>query len=516
MECAITFSNIAQSPDSNSTTAQTRDNHSARGPWKKPNSGNNALRPSVSSPRQGPNASVPRHRNTASLNRLRSRTSAAPGSSTQDHRQPDQVTTNGGHKRSVSIVSIAGDPTSTETKSHGIPASRRAGKGHGRAASLQILPGRSTVSTKSPSSGTYPFEPSVSMQRYSSASAYDPAAKKPAIFRSSTSSTLGNAQNAPELQSPSEEPASSLILTRPHGRTPSAGFSSSPRATQIPSSPATNVQPTPNKSTNDALGIRNLPQPPMQDQPNQVLDARGYLPRIFSSASNESTPRSSTHLYSASNNSSDTLASEYVNAEIGRGSHQPIPRQQRSQALPSKSRRAPEVLMMGYGSVVGNFNLDASLVNLTPFDEVKGKAVIGNQGGGGVVRAGSTKRQSGLLGSLGWSTLGESLGGLLGASEMSTIKEAVKSTDAKWFPLLSTPQSLLFTDLRLEPGRSQSYSFTYRLPPGLPPTYKGKALRVSYNLVIGVQRATQSTQQHLVRSVEFPFRVFPSVNGMAS
>jgi hypothetical protein len=72
--------------------------------------------------------------------------------------------------------------------------------------------------------------------------------------------------------------------------------------------------------------------------------------------------------------------------------------------------------MMGYAQIMGSFTLDGSLINQAPFEEVKRKGVVGGQGGGGVVGVEKTKRESGLFGALGWGNIGESLGGLLGAS----------------------------------------------------------------------------------------------------
>ena len=211
-----------------------------------------------------------------------------------------------------------------------------------------------------------------------------------------------------------------------------------------------------------------------------------------------------------SNNSTETLASEYIAPE--RLLYTPGHSRQASSLAPIKNAQ-PEVLMMGYGQIMGSFTLDGSLVNQSPFDEAKRKGVIGGQGGGGVVRTNSTKRDSGLLSSFGWSNLGESLGGFLGGNELSSIKETKASTTARSIPILSTPQSVLFVDLQLQPGESRSYSYTHPLPKGIPPTHRGRAMKISYNLVVGTQRAAKVTQQHQVQHADIPFRVLPSVNG---
>lgn len=169
--------------------------------------------------------------------------------------------------------------------------------------------------------------------------------------------------------------------------------------------------------------------------------------------------------------------------------------------------------MMGYGHITGSFTLDSSLINQGPFEEVKRKDIIGDQGGGGVVRVENSKRDSGVFGFSGWGNIGESLGGILGGRELSSIKETRVSSNSKSIPILSTPQSILFVDLQLRPGESRSYKYRHSLPRGLPPTHRGRAIKVTYNLVVGTQRAARAGSELNVRHVDIPFRVLPGVNG---
>lgn len=247
-----------------------------------------------------------------------------------------------------------------------------------------------------------------------------------------------------------------------------------------------------------------------QDVGNRI-DQIKPITKILSPSSINGTPRSSGEFYSMSNNSTETLASEYLPHESSRMIHRPANSRQASYLAPAKALK-PEVLMMGYGQITGSFTLDGSLVNQGPFEEVKRKGIVGGQGGGGVVRNNSTKRESGLLGSIGWGNLGGSLGGLLGGMELSSIKETNNSAGAKSIPILSTPQSILFVDLRLGPGESKSYKYSHPLPKGIPPSCKGRAIKISYNLVVGTQRASTFTPQQQVHSASVPFRVLPSVN----
>lgn len=221
------------------------------------------------------------------------------------------------------------------------------------------------------------------------------------------------------------------------------------------------------------------------------------------------TPRSSGEFYSVSNNSSETLASEYVAQPSGRNLARPL-HLRRSSGLVPQQARSPESLMMGYAQIQGSFSLDGSLVSLGPFEPVKKKAVVGGRGGG-VIGLETTRRESGLLRSFGWGNISNSLGDFLGGGEMSTIKEMRGVANSKSVPLLSTPQSILFVDLQLAPGESRAFEYCFRLPRGLPPTHKGKAAKIFYSLVIGTQRAGGAKEQQ-VRSVEIPFRVLGSVN----
>ena len=233
--------------------------------------------------------------------------------------------------------------------------------------------------------------------------------------------------------------------------------------------------------------------------------------KILSPSSINGTPRSSGEFYSMSNNSTETLASEYFPQENSSLAHKSANIRQASSLAAAKASK-PEVLMMGYGQITGSYILDGSLVNQGQFEEVKRKAIVGGQGGGGVVRNRSTKREGGLLGSIGWGNIGGSLSGFLGGTELSSIKETNGSTAARSIPILSTPQSIFFVDLRLEPGESKSYRYSHPLPKGIPPSYKGRAMKISYNLIVGTQRASNINQQQQVQRASIPFKIQPSVN----
>lgn len=221
------------------------------------------------------------------------------------------------------------------------------------------------------------------------------------------------------------------------------------------------------------------------------------------------TPRSSGEFYAMSNNSTETLVSEYVAQSRPRSNGRPL-HLRRSSGMPSQ-QKAPESLMMGYAQIQGSFVLDGSLVSLAPFEQVKKKGAVGGRGSG-VIGVESVKKDGGIFRGLGWGSISNSLGDLLGGGELSTIKDIRGVVNSRAIPLLSTPQSILFVDLQLAPGESRSFDYSFCLPKGLPPTHRGKTIKISYNLVIGTQRAGGVREQQ-VRSVEIPFRVLGSVNG---
>ncbi|PNH75660.1 hypothetical protein VD0001_g1936 [Verticillium dahliae] len=229
------------------------------------------------------------------------------------------------------------------------------------------------------------------------------------------------------------------------------------------------------------------------------------------------TPRSSGEFYAASNHSSETLISEYpAHQQPLRGQHQPRPSYlRRSSNFSSQQQqqqpKGPETIMMAYAQVQGSFTLDGSLINLAPFEQVKRKAVLGGQGGGVIGVETSSRRDSGLLRSFGWGSISSSLGDLLGTGELSSMKDMRGIASSKSVPLLSTPQSILFVDMQLAPGESKAFEYAFQLPRGLPPSHKGKAVKISYTLVIGTQRAG-GTKEQQIRKVEVPFRVLGGVN----
>ena len=247
--------------------------------------------------------------------------------------------------------------------------------------------------------------------------------------------------------------------------------------------------------------------------PQTSLTTNKSQAREISDVSVADSNRSSTEFHSCSNHSQETLMSEQPSV-MSAVPQFPSARIRQHYHMGSIATKAPTTvkLLMGYAQVSATFTLDSSLVDPSPFEEVKRKGFLGGQAGGGVVGVKKPRPATGFFGGFGLNNISESIGSLMSGSELSSVKEMKAVASSRAIPLLSTPQSLLFVDLQLAPGEEKSYSFAYELPRGLPSSHRGKAIRISYNLIIGVQGAPGARDVQTVRHVKVPLRIFSGVN----
>ncbi|KAH6848304.1 Rgp1-domain-containing protein [Chaetomium sp. MPI-CAGE-AT-0009] len=502
LKCTITFKNVARlpTPSSSSSSSSTPTSTSTPTTTLKPSSAAHPHpHPFPPNTSRSPRQPSPLHPSRAKHTSSGGGSLAPPPPSARGHRSSLSLSVPSaasraraghghGHKRSVSIVSIGSLSTVDDGQAGASSPKPPRPRGHARASSLQILPRgglingpRSATHTKVSSSqssplfhASYPPERSINGRRPGTATAPE----------------------TPRAEFSRRSPASPNPLTEfkfPMSPSPTTPGTVGGLADEDPTSP-----------TSSGLPIRTRELVP-------TINEQGVAPtaRVLSTMSIAGTPRSSGEFYSLSNNSSETLASEYVTQPPQRSQVRP-PHNRRTSGLAASAARLPETLMMGYAQIQGSFTLDGSLINIGPFEAVKRKAVVGGQGGG-VVGLETPKRDSGLLRGFGWGNITSSIGELLGGGELSSIKEMRGIANSKAVPLLSTPQSILFVDLQLAPGESKAYEYSFKLPKGLPPTHRGKAMKISYSLVIGTQRPGGSKEQR-VKSVDVPFRVLGSVN----
>jgi len=498
IECEITFKNIATSPIPSRSSLHPQSANGIGSGADRQRKGSPAQLKDSHSPKSKPPLTQRGHRATLSLNSPIGLgiTRAQTGSGSWNGLPPKVPKEGGAHKRSVSIISIGTSETGADkTRNNGnaVDGSQRPNRRHGRSASLQIVPRRN--------------------------GANGGPLTAPLGMRSST-------QPSPRFHSPllgdgvmtlPERPGRRQAATAPN--TPGIGIHNSRRPTSGAFPPAFHFPASPMEDgkLSDIL---------IADERHNQKNARSGSPRskdliplisahaapatrIISPSSIAGTPRSSGEFYSLSNNSTETLASEYNPQNTGRIPAHTAHVRRPSNLAPLNHHRPPETLMMGYAQINGSFTVDGSLISQSSFEEVKRKGAVGGQGGG--VIGVESKRDSGMLRGFGWGNIGESIGGLLGGGELSSIKDMRGIASSRSIPLLSTPQSILFVDLRLAPGESKSFKYSFKLPRGLPPSHRGKAIKIIYKLIVGTQRAGGAKEQQ-VKSVEVPFRVLGSVN----
>ncbi|TGZ84984.1 Rgp1-domain-containing protein [Ascodesmis nigricans] len=499
IQCKITFKNVAPVPGaSSSDTSNPNQQHPGGGGRQLqvpvPDGLRSSGRLSPRSPGHSPSSGHGGHRGSFSMT-LPPKSPLLP---------PPSSATNGSakHRRSVSIVSISsevgeslhappGAAQMTRGGSSGGRGKRRPVSGHARSASMQVISSRSPLSTSPNPARTlhsharFPSQPPTPNKEIE---AFTFPAKNP-----STPSLPPQSQNSrpkssrsPSFSQVFKFPATPCPVTTGAARTE---LESQSRDTMRLNTAVSNLEDEVSKI--DLLSPANG----SESMSPQLLPSQGFA---------FDTPRSSVEFYSLSNGTNETLASEYdprMPLRMGRANHN-----RRHSLLSVGSRASTESLMMGYAQVMGSFVVDGSLMQTAMFEEVKRKGVVSTHGGGGVVGLDTNKANSGWLG---WG-----LGNLLGGGNMSTIAEMKQIANMKSVPVLSTPQSILFVDLRLAPGESKSYLYKFTLPKGIPPSHKGKALKITYNIVIGTQRAGKGVQHPKV--IEVPFRVFPSVHADGS
>ncbi|KAI0761670.1 Rgp1-domain-containing protein [Trametes elegans] len=84
-------------------------------------------------------------------------------------------------------------------------------------------------------------------------------------------------------------------------------------------------------------------------------------------------------------------------------------------------------------------------------------------------------------------------------------------------PTFEVQPSMLAVDLSLSPGESRTYTYSLVLPENLPPTFRGRALKFSYQFILGVCRAGSAAPQgngpsSNSRVMKVPIRVYNNVS----
>ncbi|KAJ1938207.1 Golgi membrane exchange factor (Ric1p-Rgp1p) subunit, partial [Kickxella alabastrina] len=116
------------------------------------------------------------------------------------------------------------------------------------------------------------------------------------------------------------------------------------------------------------------------------------------------------------------------------------------------------------------------------------------------------------------STLGKGkrdppIGGGLGGWAPANGAGHSSSRTQKSLPILISSPTVLFSELALAPGDSQTYSLKVQLPESLPPSFRGRAACITYDLVIVAKRSMLESSSYVAR---IPFRVLAHVRTSGS
>ncbi|KAJ5739181.1 hypothetical protein N7533_011965 [Penicillium manginii] len=521
VECTITFKNVADTTPDNSYGAEGGHQRKQSRVANHPSTSNSDSFFSLKSPQSlfsGKRSysigsqRKPFHRTTSSMSTPPVSSHSFPPSASSPS-TPRSWQPGHSHKRSVSILSIESEgplEKATPPQSYG---RGKPGRGHGRSASLQITPRRNDSYDDS-------YRKSSRMPLRGPPLAEMPNESSTVGLRVDTSH-LGRASRPGSLANSPIVPTEPLRGTPRRPQPPAFDFKFP--AAPPPAEPNNSQRPALSPSPKSAEQSASSGKLTSKEGPGLAPPSHQQLTRVISttSATNGSS-RSSGEFYSMSDHSSETLASEYTNYSVQSGRAPPPARHGRhfsSVVTPTTTRfTESQALLMGYAQVSASFTVDGSLVNQSVFDEVKRKGVVGAQAGTGGLpgrpnsASSERSRKGGGFWGLKWNAIEESINGFLSTNELDGLRDMRGVASSRSIPLLSTPQSLLFVDLRLAPGEEQSFTFSFSLPRGLPASHKGKAIKVSYNLVIGTQRPSGPNEAQRVNRINIPFRVFSGVN----
>lgn len=168
-------------------------------------------------------------------------------------------------------------------------------------------------------------------------------------------------------------------------------------------------------------------------------------------------------------------------------------RSRRRSSVSAPAENLPVHLLAGYAIVQGTFRLGDQILP-TSFEETRNSGVV--VGNHGVEYGVGSMPQSGLFSSV-W-------GGLRSLVAKPADDDLDEAQDI--YPVFNTSQQLLFTDLVVK--EPVSFDFVAELPSNLPPTYRSRALSISYQLVVGFQRFENGSP--VPTQLFLPFRVYPS------
>ncbi|KAJ2818908.1 Golgi membrane exchange factor (Ric1p-Rgp1p) subunit, partial [Coemansia erecta] len=100
------------------------------------------------------------------------------------------------------------------------------------------------------------------------------------------------------------------------------------------------------------------------------------------------------------------------------------------------------------------------------------------------------------------------IGGGLGGWVATSPANHSASRTQRSIPVLISSPAVLFSELALAPGESQTFSIRVQLPKVLPPSFRGRVACISYDLVVVAKRSMLESSAYVVH---IPFRVLARV-----
>ncbi|GMK56800.1 hypothetical protein CspeluHIS016_0306400 [Cutaneotrichosporon spelunceum] len=221
---------------------------------------------------------------------------------------------------------------------------------------------------------------------------------------------------------------------------------------------------------------------------------------------------------------------------LGRSSHRRAPSYQNSygasfltppQSLPlrrSATQTGVTTVLWGHTRLVARFAPSNTYIPPDPLLPLRAKLLHQPIGSGSLATQGPDKPSrwglnfgTGTIGdgtqpSLTGSLFGLAKGLVYGGTGGSLEEERKRVWTTQELPVLETTRSLMGVDIKLQEGETREFVYTLQLPAILPPVFKGRALRFSYELILSLNVALPGGgKRQRTKEIVVPVRVWPNV-----
>ncbi|KAH7104289.1 Rgp1-domain-containing protein [Auriculariales sp. MPI-PUGE-AT-0066] len=264
------------------------------------------------------------------------------------------------------------------------------------------------------------------------------------------------------------------------------------------------------------IPVRSPPLPQLQTQPIQSNGATTDTPHTNGDAYFKRQQPPPTPTLSEAPSPSTSQPELLPPFKFGRAASSPsvaTPRpttRQRSSSTVQQLALAPpgsELLLWSYAQLSGTLELDDALIRPETQAALRQQLRAARVVGGGRMHL-----EDGLMPKAPTRSIGGGFFSSLFGGGQPAQAQTVQVDDGQPMPTLETRQTMLVVDLSLTPGEQKSFKYTTTLPAVLPPTFRGRAIRLSYTLVLGACRAEGgSARRQYSRVMKIPIRLYNHV-----